>query len=128
MKHRLLHKNLLRHQSNFQTLNSKISFISNPKNCKISQQRKYQKNVKKNKQISAETAKTSVSYSRLITLHLHGKNSSFGRVILGEEEYSIRRNQLSAANMLCFSATFDIFQFLNCSDFGNVAYYHARFF
>ncbi len=34
----------------------------------------------------------------------------------------MRRNQLAAANMLCFSATVDIFQFLNYSGSGNVAY------
>jgi hypothetical protein len=33
----------------------------------------------------------------------------------------MRRNQL-AAHMLCFSATVDIFQFLNYSGSGNVAY------
>ena len=34
----------------------------------------------------------------------------------------MRRNQLAAANMLCLSATVDIFQFLTHSGSGNVAY------
>ena len=34
----------------------------------------------------------------------------------------MRRVQLAVASMLCFSATFDIFQFLKYSGSGNVAY------
>ena len=34
----------------------------------------------------------------------------------------MRRNQLTAANMLCLSATVDIFQFLTHAGSGNVAF------
>ena len=42
---------------------------------------------------------------------------------LGEEEHGMKRNQPAAImNMLCFSATDDISQFLNYSSSENVAY------
>jgi hypothetical protein len=41
---------------------------------------------------------------------------------LGEGGFGIRRNQRASVKMLCFSATVDIFQFLNYSGSGNVAY------
>jgi hypothetical protein len=34
----------------------------------------------------------------------------------------MRRNQSAVANMLCYSATIDLYQFLNCSSSKNVAY------